>query len=520
MKIAVVVESPHNPAPWIRRLIEKISEAAELELCAIIKPSDERKRSEGRLLYQAWMWVEKQLAARQDSPRGSAYESARTSLPLLRTDQAEQINSLNLETIIDLTGREDISFVAASATHGIWFLDFLRAEPGAAALRAIMGTESVTQINLLRQVTKDSKPLGIATASLNTKFIAARNSLFMCEKAVTLIIRELKRTQQLGTPRISPGLVLEKQESLSLLDLRKYFIGLFSEIFVRILEAVWARLHLRPGMFFLKMGENDFLSFDPSLFIPCLPKGNIYFADPFLWDYEERTYCFFETYDYASGKGHISVGQLAEGKLLEVRTVLITDYHLSFPFLFEDNGTLYMMPETCSARRLEIWRCTAFPDKWERHATALEGVVAADSTLARIEETWWLFTNISDDPFEEMNSELHLFQLDGPHLKSLIPHTVNPVVFDARTARNAGRILEKDGHYYRPSQNNSHGVYGYGLNLMRIDRLTLNEYMETPVRTIEPTFEDGIIGCHHLDYRSGRIVIDVRKRLGGLRSAF
>ena len=200
---------------------------------------------------------------------------------------------------------------------------------------------------------------------------------------------------------------------------------------------------------------------------------------------------------------------------MDIREVLSTDYHLSFPFLFEEGGTLYMMPETCAARRVEIWRCVAFPDRWERHATALEGVVAADSTLSKIDGVWWLFTNISTDPFEEMNSELHLYQVDGPDLKSLVAHPLNPVVFDTRTARNAGRILEKNGIFYRPSQDNSHGTYGYGLNLMRIDRLTPEEYEETLMRKIEPIFERGIIGCHHLDSRSGRTVMDVRKRIGG-----
>ena len=38
---------------------------------------------------------------------------------------------------------------------------------------------------------------------------------------------------------------------------------------------------------------------------------------------------------------------------------------------------------------------------------------------------------------------------------------------------------------------------------------------ETMVRKIEPDFEAGAIGCHHMDARGGLVVMDVRKRVGG-----
>ena len=177
-----------------------------------------------------------------------------------------------------------------------------------------------------------------------------------------------------------------------------------------------------------------------------------------------------------------------------------------------------MMPETCGANRIETWRCERFPDQWVREATVLDNVIAADSSLAQIGDEWWLFTNISTDPFGEMNSELHLYKADGPAMKELTPHPLNPVVFDSRTARNGGRIIEKDGAYYRVSQDNSHGRYGYGVNVMKIDHISLDDYRETLVRKIEPDFEPGAIGCHHMDARGKMVVMDVRTRIGGRAS--
>jgi hypothetical protein len=89
------------------------------------------------------------------------------------------------------------------------------------------------------------------------------------------------------------------------------------------------------------------------------------------------------------------------------------------------------------------------------------------------------------------------------------------VIFDSRCARNAGRIWQRDGIVYRPAQDNSHGTYGYGLQLMRIDELTMERYREGSVRHITPNFKRGIIGCHHIDVLDNQIVFDVRHRYGG-----
>ncbi len=271
----------------------------------------------------------------------------------------------------------------------------------------------------------------------------------------------------------------------------------------------------RPGMFQISSLAGDLAAFDPAAARANPPAGNVYHADPFLWRRGGQNYCFFETYDYQIGRGHISVASLAGGRLGNIRTALCTHYHLSFPFLFEHDGELFMMPESCAMKRIEIWRCTGFPDRWQLHATGLDGVLAADSSLAEIDGRWWLFTNIATDPFGDLNSELHLFQIDGPDLRSITPHPLNPVQFDARVARNAGRIIRDGPALLRPAQENSHGTYGYGLNLMRIDALSMDEYSEALVRRIQPDFGAGLIGCHHIDMRGDLIVFDSRRRLGG-----
>jgi hypothetical protein len=188
---------------------------------------------------------------------------------------------------------------------------------------------------------------------------------------------------------------------------------------------------------------------------------------------------------------------------------------MSFPLVFEHGGEIYMIPETCVNRRVEVWRATRFPFEWTLHATALEGQIIGDTPLHRHDGQWWLFANIAQAPDGDLCNELHLFAVDGPDLKSVVAHTRNPVVIDCRCARNAGRPFYRDGLLLRPSQNNAHNIYGYGLNFMRITALSTDHYEEEMVSTATPAFEHGLVRVHHYDGQGDVFVFDICYKVGG-----
>ena len=90
----------------------------------------------------------------------------------------------------------------------------------------------------------------------------------------------------------------------------------------------------------------------------------------------------------------------------------------------------------------------------------------------------------------------------------MIPHEQNPVIIDARTARNGGAIFEFEHETYRPSQANIDGIYGRGLNINKIKKLTIDEYIEETEITILPNFFKGLQATHHLHQVEGGFVID------------
>ena len=221
-----------------------------------------------------------------------------------------------------------------------------------------------------------------------------------------------------------------------------------------------------------------------------------------------ETYVFFENYVYAAGRAKISVGRYSTNGFEVLGDALDLPYHLSFPYIFDWDGQLFMVPEASAAARVEVWRCVEFPFHWALYATALEGISVADTVLFEDGGHWWMFSNISNGPVEDHCNELHVFSIDGPKLKRVVPHPLNPVVMDSRVARNAGRIARRDGRLIRPSQNNSHGVYGWGLNLMEITRLDMEAYDERRISNFEPGFKPGIAACHHVDFADDIFVID------------
>jgi hypothetical protein len=512
LRIILVLSDPDMIAGWIARLVERIDESAEIGICAIAGPAAQRRRRKDSFLFR--------LLYRLEVAAGAATVSAEAQIPhgfpRVELDNEEALQTLSPDLILDLSGYHGVGISTAVAPHGVWFTDATGHVPGIAGLRPLIEGRPVSLIKLFRRSQAFAMAELVATAAVNSKFISARNERFLTEKSVTLIIRELKR--------LALGMLVDKQPGTNLfvapsapgtIETLGYSVRMVSELVRRGWEKIAYRLGLRPGMFALHLAKGEPLKFKPALAENIKPPSNCFQADPFFWRQGEETWCFFETFDYRTGLGYISAGLLEAGQLKDVRAVLNPGYHLSFPFLFEHNGQLFMMPESCASRRIELWRCTAFPDQWELHKAALEGTYAADSTLAEIDGQFWLFTNISDDPFCELNSELHLFRADSPMLEKLEPHPLNPVVFDSRSARNAGRIFRRDGAFYRPAQDNSHGTYGYGLNLMRIDELTMEHYRESPVRHIAPTFKKRIIGCHHIDILDNNVIFDVRYRYGG-----
>ena len=231
---------------------------------------------------------------------------------------------------------------------------------------------------------------------------------------------------------------------------------------------------------------------DPAPFRLLSDDGQRFYADPFPFAQNGRTWLFVEELPFATWKGLLSVAEVAaDGTIGPIRPFLEQDCHLSYPNVFAADGEVWMIPETSGRRTIELWRCLRLPDRWERHAVLIEGVDAGDATVAEIDGTWWLFAATRERWTSSWDS-VQLWSapaLNGPWR----PADLGPARVDVSSARPAGQMLRIDGHWVRPAQDSSQ-LYGQGLTLNRINRLDSTGLSESVISRLP--LPAGVLGLH------------------------
>ena len=242
---------------------------------------------------------------------------------------------------------------------------------------------------------------------------------------------------------------------------------------------------------------------------PIIPELDRIWADPFIWKQEDNYFVFFEEQFLSTMRGHISCITL-DHKMQPISKAVVLDrpYHLSYPFLFEYESQLYMIPETKQNACIELYQCKHFPDQWEFFQKLIPNIVALDTTLLEANGKWWMFTNVEEKGGSSWDT-LHLYYSDHPLTDQWKPHPKNPIVKDIQTARPAGRIFSRNGNLIRPSQDCS-VRYGYALNFNRIITLTETEYEEVCEYSFKPPRFGKYIATHTWNEAGDLCVIDAQ----------
>ena len=122
-----------------------------------------------------------------------------------------------------------------------------------------------------------------------------------------------------------------------------------------------------------------------------------FYADPFPLNWQGRDYLFFEDLDHKTDKGIIAVVAFDEaGRPGPTMPVLEEPWHLSYPFLIERGGEIFMIPESSANRDIALYRAVEFPLKWERHAVLVDNVEAADATIVEHDGLLFMFAVVRD----------------------------------------------------------------------------------------------------------------------------
>lgn len=253
-------------------------------------------------------------------------------------------------------------------------------------------------------------------------------------------------------------------------------------------------------------GSSDLRQLSRQRFHLLVPPSDRAWADPFPVVHDGRSFLFVEEVFRRTGRGHISVMELADdGTWGMPAKVLEGTHHLSYPFVFEWQQRYFLVPESCERREVQLFRCVRFPDVWEPESILLTGINAVDPTIMEVDGLWWMFVAV-DSSDSGAFEELHLFSAPEP-IGPWLPHPLNPVKSDARGSRPAGRVFEYEGALYRPGQDGSKR-YGHAICFFRIEQMDAEAYAEVHVATIPPTWLRGLLATHTFNEASGLTVVD------------
>ena len=524
MRIGILIHTFEALENWEWLLIERIRACTGLTLSLVViidrSNIDDRKDASVNWLFRMQARLESRMYPSNIAMDSEETERYLESIPqvVIRPESQKGVNTVSavdrtaigafqldvlLQHALGPVDRE----LAAVPKFGIWSLAHALDPRGTTGLWENIRGEKVVGARLLQQTGDPGAIKVIDEAFYNIHWSFYKNKRLVEEESIDLLCKNLTLLEGGRVGIHGSGSHYQPERLPGVLDMLHYQWKFFNRFSGRMSREILHRLlGVRYTCWTLFLGDGDFMETDPTSLQPiALPKG-AFWADPFLFRHNGARYVFFENYSYQDKKGKISCGRLEQGKITSVADVLDLEYHLSYPFVFEEEGEIYMIPETGENRRVDIYRCREFPLQWELHASAFEGESIVDTTYFRDENGQrWLFLNKG---LADFCNNLYIYQIDSLKLENIRPHRQNPVIIDTRVARNGGAIFRYNGQWIRPSQNNAHGIYGYGLKLNAIQKINLEEYQEETLVSIEPDFHKGIEATHHLHQLEDMFVID------------
>ncbi len=221
-------------------------------------------------------------------------------------------------------------------------------------------------------------------------------------------------------------------------------------------------------------------------------------ADPFLIKENSKWYLFFEVMNSKTKKGEIGFATSENGWDWTYERIVISEsFHLSYPYVFKNNNSFYMIPETTKTNSVRLYKAVEFPHNWKFVTKLLNGY-HADPSIFKTDELWFLLTETKKYPY----GTLRLFfteNLTGPWKE----HPKSPIIKDDPSrARPAGRVITLNKNKIRFSQDSTKN-YGDSIRAFKITKITEDDYEEKEIDNNPILSASGSgwneKGMHHVD---------------------
>ena len=269
----------------------------------------------------------------------------------------------------------------------------------------------------------------------------------------------------------------------------------------------------RQERWMVGVGMGDGYQNPKPVWLPLSPP-NGYAADPFCFVRNGKKYVVFEDYDYRIRRGKISMAMLDDSlRVTATKIVLEKNIHLAYPYVFEYDGTVYLIPETAEENNIRLYQWNDVDESFH-FVKILADIPGVDVSLLHDQNKFWLFCGLRN---ELPNEKIHIYVADSL-LGEYRPHLLNPVLTDPGASRMAGTFFQVDGKWIRPAQC-SLRWYGEKTVFRQIRTLSETEFEETPAGELTPSatwpYRDGV---HTFSVQGPLYVLDAKKRASGWRA--
>ncbi|ESR49827.1 glucosamine inositolphosphorylceramide transferase 1 [Citrus sinensis] len=228
-------------------------------------------------------------------------------------------------------------------------------------------------------------------------------------------------------------------------------------------------------------------------------------ADPFFYLQGNDLYLFYETKNSITMQGDIGVAKSVDkgATWQQLGIALDEDWHLSFPYVFDYHGQIYMMPESRAKGEVRLYRAVNFPLEWKLEKIIMKKPLV-DPFMINHDGQYWLFGSDHSGFGTTQNGQLEIWYSSSP-FGPWKPHKKNPIYNGDKSlgARNGGRPFVYDGNLYRVGQDCAES-YGRRVRTFKVEILTKNEYKELEVPFVFEASNKGRNAWngaryHHLD---------------------
>lgn len=248
------------------------------------------------------------------------------------------------------------------------------------------------------------------------------------------------------------------------------------------------------------------------VFYPIPHIENYWFADPILFEHSGDIFLFVEAFNKLKNKGEIGFFEIIDGKPVNYSTVIELDYHMSYPYVFNYNGDVYMIPESGNGNTLLLYKADQFPYKWKKLCCLIEGQYR-DSTIYRYKDSIYLFTYKRTDHNRYIwhKYTCYLYKLNMENFSLQLIEEYTDV---SKELRPAGYVMESDDVIIHATQKCDR-IYGEAITFWKKKMTTCSWKDSDKIRTLsyENVMIEGEgkpITIHTYSTAGGYEVIDYR----------